>query len=399
MARLLHDWLTGYLEYTDNTEPPLMYRAWVGLSTIAAAMERKCCVEMGFLRFYPNMYVVLVGPSGKCRKGVAMTPGLILLEELGLGDHVIADSITTAQLIVRLASVSQTTINEETKEIITHSSITVFSKELAVFLGDYNEEFIMTLVDWYDCKDRWKRETKNSGTYEIDGVWVNLIGATTPKLLREKLNTAALGGGLTSRMIFVTEFDRDKNISYPTLSDEERKLGKRLVADLNQIHRMMGYFVLTPEYLDYYEDWYQSAKDNPPFKDDRFADYFERRPNHLVKLSMILNASRTDSMVLEVEDLARAVEVLRATERNMPNTFSGVGKNEMADVIDRMVRLLVVRGTKVSKRELVRIFYHDASVTAIEEVMRTLEAMGHATLSYEGSETFIELKPGGKHAS
>jgi sorbitol-specific phosphotransferase system component IIA len=64
-----------------------------------------------------------------------------------------------------------------------------------------------------------------------------------------------------------------------------------------------------------------------------------------------------------------------------------------------MVRLLVVRGTKISKRELVRIFYHDASVTAIEEVLRTLEAMGHATLSYEGSEVFIELKPGRKHAS
>ena len=97
MRRLVPDWLDGYMEYTDNTEPPYLYRMWVGLSTLAAAMERKCCVEMGFLRFYPNMYVVLVGPSGRCRKGVAMTPGLLLLEELGLDNRIIADSITMAQ--------------------------------------------------------------------------------------------------------------------------------------------------------------------------------------------------------------------------------------------------------------------------------------------------------------
>ena len=64
MERRVPDWLAGYLEYTDNTEPPLMYRTWVGLSTIAAAMERKCRVELGFLRFYPNMYIVLVGQVG-----------------------------------------------------------------------------------------------------------------------------------------------------------------------------------------------------------------------------------------------------------------------------------------------------------------------------------------------
>lgn len=394
MRRLVPDWLDGYMEYTDNTEPPYLYRMWVGLSTLAAAMERKCCVEMGFLRFYPNMYVVLVGPSGRCRKGVAMTPGLLLLEELGLDNRIIADSITMAQLIVRLAEATRLDVDEVTKKIYTHSSITVFSKELAVFLGDYNEEFIMTLVDWYDCKDKWRRETRHVGSFSVDGVWVNLIGATTPKLLREKMNTAALGGGLTSRMIFVTEFDRDKNIPNATLSPEEIALGQRLLTDLSTIHRMMGTFTLTPGFLEYYDTWYHKAWHCPPFKDERFADYFERRPSHVIKLAMILSTSHSDDMLVDEHDLDRAIKILEATEQKMPYTFSGVGRNEMADIIDRIIRYLTQKPGRVSKRELVRHFYHDASISTIDEVLRTLHTMGHAELVYEGSETYITLKGG-----
>lgn len=388
--RLEPDWLDGYLAYTENTEPPLMYRVWVGLSALAAALERKCWVSMGFLRFYPNLYVALVGPSGRCRKGVAMTPGLLLLEELQLGGRLIADSITTAQLIVRLAEAERQEIDRETGEIIIHSSITVFSKELAVFLGDYNEEFIMTLVDWYDCKDVWKRETRHSGSFEVNGVWVNLIGATTPKLLREKMNTAALGGGFTSRMIFVTEFNRDKNISNPTLSQEELQLGVRLVSDLHKIHQLKGEFTLTPGFLEFYDDWYTAASVKRPFNDERFEDYFERRPNHVVKLSMLLNVSRTDSMIIEEQDLARAIKIIEATERKMPYTFSGVGKNEQAEIVDRMIRVLMERG-RMSRSELVRLFYHDAGPTVIDEVMRTLEIMKHARREITEHDIFITL--------
>ena len=73
MARELSDWLTKYLEYTENSESPISYHTWCGLSVIAGALQRRVYLKWGLGRvIYPNLYVVLVGPSGRTRKGVAI---------------------------------------------------------------------------------------------------------------------------------------------------------------------------------------------------------------------------------------------------------------------------------------------------------------------------------------
>ena len=82
LKRKLSNWIESFLQYTDNTEPPFLFRKWTAISCIASAMQRKCYVEWGTsLIFYPNLYVVLVGPSAT-GKGTAMNPGLDLLCEI-----------------------------------------------------------------------------------------------------------------------------------------------------------------------------------------------------------------------------------------------------------------------------------------------------------------------------
>ena len=54
--RKLSDWLDAFMEYTENSEPPILYRKWVGLSCIAAALMRKVYIEWGTaLTWYPNL--------------------------------------------------------------------------------------------------------------------------------------------------------------------------------------------------------------------------------------------------------------------------------------------------------------------------------------------------------
>ena len=72
-SRLVPDWIESYLEATDNTEPPILYRTWTAVSVIAAVLQRKVFLEW-HTRIFPNMYIVLVGPPGRCRKGTAMVP-------------------------------------------------------------------------------------------------------------------------------------------------------------------------------------------------------------------------------------------------------------------------------------------------------------------------------------
>jgi len=73
LERQCPDWLTSYMDYTDNTEPLPILRRWCGVAVIAAALQRKCWFDHGRIRWYPNLYIVLVSPPGLGRKNEALT--------------------------------------------------------------------------------------------------------------------------------------------------------------------------------------------------------------------------------------------------------------------------------------------------------------------------------------
>src|SRR3990170_8200696 len=96
------DWLSSYLEYTDNTEPPASYHLWTGISVISGVLQRKVWMEWGHELIYPNMYVVLIGPSGRCRKGTAMNIGKGLLKTIKRSEEHTSELQSPDHLVCRL---------------------------------------------------------------------------------------------------------------------------------------------------------------------------------------------------------------------------------------------------------------------------------------------------------
>src|SRR5512137_2600270 len=148
MIRKLPDFLTTYLEFTKKSEPPTNYHIWTCLSVIAAAMQRKCYLRWGFKTFYPNLYIVLIGPSG-CRKGTAMTIAKDLIRQVN-GISVTSESVTREALIRDMRECVNQYVDPSDGLPHYHSSISVFSEELAVFLGQQNTKFLADLTDWFD---------------------------------------------------------------------------------------------------------------------------------------------------------------------------------------------------------------------------------------------------------
>jgi hypothetical protein len=391
MSRKLGDWLDSYLEFTNNSEPPELFHIWTAISTVAAALQRKCIMNWGKLRFYPNMYIVLVAPSGKARKGTAMGYGKDFLSKLGV--KMAAESITREALVREIMNAADSIINEETGEMSFHSSLTIFAPELVVFLGYNQQQLMMDLTDWYDCghgpDGKWTYRTKTQGTDELTGVWVNMIGATTPELLRSCLSMDAIGGGLTSRIVFVYEEDKRKSCPAPFLSPEEQRLEEALYYDLEQIHLLKGQFKPSSDFIDLWVDWYVKQDRRVVFEDPHLAPYCERRPVHVMKLSIILNACRTEDMVVTSKDLQRAIDLLERTERKMPRTFSGIGKSPHAEVLSKVMTEVGLLG-EVSISDLQRKFYHDADARVLDLIIQTLQSMGFITRTERGSETIIK---------
>jgi hypothetical protein len=392
--RQLDDWLDAYLLYTSNTEPPTQFHRWIGLSVIASALQRKCRLDWGSLTFYPNLYIVLVAPSGRARKGTAMSIGLSMLEEIGI--KLAAESITREALVRELADANLSVVYPDSDRVEFHSSLTIFSPELTVFLGHNNFQLMSDLTDWYDCRTRWVYRTKNMGTDEIMGVWVNLIGATTPSLIQTALPMDAIGGGLTSRIIFVFEQNKGKIVAAPFLTDEERILRTKLIQDLEQIRLLQGQFRVTKQFVPLWVDWYHAQENAPPFNDMRFMGYIERRPNHIMKLCQILNASRTSSMTIDACDLEKAISILNATEKKMPLAFSGVGRLEYADILSDIIEYCFKNKT-VKISDLMTRYASDADPKLMSSIIESLAIRKIVQVGMVGEEKVLryieEAKP------
>lgn len=370
------DWLEDYLEFTSNTEPPDIFRRWVGISCLASVLQRKVFLPRSDdLIIYPNLYIVLVAPPGKARKGTSMKVGFKLLTEPAM-QVVLSAEATTREALIRALNNARLYYRTEDGFEAPHSSLTIYSPELAVFLGNGSTQMYSDLTDWYDCRDVWNYQTKQKETSdELRNVWVNLIGATTPALIQKTIPPDAIGGGLSSRMIFIYANRKGKIVPNPKTTEFERQLRAELLIRLEQIHLLTGPFRVTSAYEELWEKWYQSIEDNPPFKDDKFAGYFERRPEIVLKLSIIMHVSREASMLIEDEDLARAIFTLENAEVNMRQALRGVGQNTYATVIARVIEV-VSRSDRIKYGELLALFLDDVMPSEFDDILVSLEKTG-----------------------
>ena len=379
--RKLSDWISSFIESTEHSEAPLQYRIWVGISCIASCLERKCYLIWSG-RLYPNMFVVLIGNSG-VRKGTAMIPGLSLLQEVGV--NISANAITRQALIRSLVTASKKNpITDKVGLPIYHASITVFWKEMTVFLGYQNNELRSDLCDWYDCDNRWSYETISRDREEVNGVWVNLIAATTPDSLEESLPKSMIGSGLTARIIFVYSDREDKLVWNPFINKEDSILRTNLVSDLRAIRTLQGEFTYTNEFLNRYKPWYEDTRNNPPIKDPRFASYINRRADHLLKLCMVSSASRNNSLIIDESDFIRASEILSTTEVNMPRVWAGVGNNPLAGSIEKIISYIAYNGTTTYKK-LYDNFYRDVSSRDLDQILLGLQTRGKIVINQDGT--------------
>jgi hypothetical protein len=380
MSRILSDWLSSYMELTENSEPPILFRKWSGISCIASALQRKIRVEFGIsLTFYPNLYIVLVGPSAT-GKGTAMQFASDIIGQIP-SIKLSAQATSLQALIRRMKDTNLTDIDLVTGEQQYHSSLTIFSTEFTVFLGYHNKELIAALCEWYDCQPRWSYETIARKKEEIIGVWVNLLAGTTPDAIQSSLPVESIGGGLTSRIIFVYEEKRGKLVIVPTKTEREIMLQQNLISDLEKISMLSGRMQYTEGFLKEYSSWCRNADSNPPFYDRKFDGYCGRRRKHLMTLAMVCNVSRTDDMIMTSEDLIRASTLLAEVEVKMGRVFKGIGRSNIASLInDAIAFVSTSKVPEIPLWQFAKHFEGDMDKFIMDRVTSTMEAMGIITI-------------------
>jgi hypothetical protein len=373
VARRLPDLIEAYLEYTKNTESPLSYHLWSGIAVVASAMERKVYMKWGHSEIFPNLYIVLIGPSG-ARKGEPLMIARDILESVSV--NTIAEAITKQALIKRIKdSIGQF---DDQGQLVMQCAVTVVAEELAIFLGEGDSGFLADLTNWYDARSKWTYETKHAGTDEILGVCVNILASMAPDWIPLSIPQGAIGGGFTSRLIFVVESRKGRNISNPNLHKIDKALLEDIRADLERVKQLVGEITFDPKALAAYEKWYvreeeRASSGRPPLTDPRFAGYVARRATHVKKVSMVVSAARSDSLVIIEEDFDRALRLMETTERTMQDVFGKVGRAAYVGQTQEIMNF-IRRNSPTTRSAVMQAFYRDVDGKVIEIVESTMRA-------------------------
>ncbi len=381
MARELNGWLDNYLKYTEHTESPINYHIWCALSVVAGALQRRVYLRWGLGQvIYPNLYVVLIGASGKTRKGVAIGIAKDFLKSIPTVTVTPESSSGRQAMILAMKRAASNFMDPTDNKIKFHCAVTSFSEELSVFLGQGDIAYLASLTDWYDSKDDWEYETVGRGKDSLQGLCLNLCGGTAPDWIQSMIPQEALGGGFTSRIIFVVE-DKKRQIVPEYIIDEETiKLGEMLHRDLERISNLRGEIKFNNEGKELYKSWYISETEKldngmPAIDDSRFSGYCERRATHLRKLMMVCSASRGDDLLIIAEDFHKAKGLLENVELNMGKTFGGFGKAKTSDEVEVVMNFIRDAGT-TTRKLLLQKFFRDIEPISLSTAEQTLQQMG-----------------------
>lgn len=379
MSRVLEDFITAYLKYTEGTEPPTQYHLWAAISAISSALERKTWMRWGTETIFPNQYIILIGASGRCRKGVCFAIVQDLVKEVGI--KATAESITREALI-RDISEAQSSFSDPDGGTVFHCSLSSYQEELSIFLGQADIKFLADLTDWYNCKNDWTYRTKNMGTDKIQNLCFNLLGGTAPDWLGSIIPQEAIGGGFTARCVFVVEEEKKWLVPRPRLPDSN--LRQALINDLELIHIMAGEMKFSPDAEDMYAEWYQHKSAKTGVKDPKFDSYNERRATHIKKLCMVMSASRGSDRTITVKDFERALYILEDVEKKMSRVFNGLGEARYSRSTALVLEFIMKspKGTCRSS-EILQKFHRDVDAYTLDIIGRTLVGMKVVTSVFE----------------
>jgi hypothetical protein len=378
LARMLKNWLAAYGEYTEVSEAPYTFDFWTGVATIGGALRRQVYIDEVKFKIYPNFYIFFVAPPGVATKSTTLGVGMRLLRQVE-GITMGPSSMTWQGLTKGLAEARQlypmsdpSTTDPLAMDYMPQSCIVCEVSELGTFLDMQNGELVSNLIDLWDGKDvPWERWLSTQAITKIENPLISIVGATTPDWLENNFGQSAIGGGLASRIVFVYGDTKRRFIPYISDLVENRQNAERekaLVHDLREIAKLKGPLTITREARNMVGQWYEDHWTKPVehISGPKFAGYRARKFVHLHKLAMVLSVSQSDSLVIEVEHIKKAFQLLTGIEADMLQVLEAIGKVASSKQMDQILINIRLRGT-CEKQDLWRTCMTSMSMKEFNE--------------------------------
>jgi len=364
-------------------------------------------MPFGTGRVFPNFYTMLIGHPG-ARKSTAIKLGKKLFSAAGYSTYA-AEKTSKEKFLLDLEGLTEDDIadampkrgrNFKTKHGMTHEELTdalfgketrndaalktakevfIVADEFNEFVGSGNLEFLSLLGmlwDWDDEAQDYQFRLKNSKSVSIYQPTISILSGNTHAGFVEAFPPQAIGQGFLSRIILVYGEPSGKKIPFPTIPSDEAKA--EVVARLHEIKKkVIGPITHDKEAHHAFGIIYNTWKD---LEDGRFKHYSSRRYTHLLKLSMLVAATRC-STEITVGDVVYANTILSWTETDMPKALGEFGKSRDSDVASKIMTALYETNRPLAASDLLKIVKNDLDKsTQLVDIMMRLQNSGQIQL-------------------
>jgi hypothetical protein len=350
-----------YVDYTQRSEAPLAYHFFSALVGVAATINRRVWLEMGYYKVFPAMGVIILGPSG-IKKTSSANIVVDLVQSLQV-TNIYSEKLTPEALIEAMRGENATGL--------------IYAPEMAVFLSKqkYMEGIVPLITRFMDCPDYWESGTIMRGKSALRNVAISSLMCSTVDWFISNTPEDMFGGGFIARNILVLQEHSPRVEPIPRPGDPSQR--EKLVHELAHIHTMAGEMYMSKECERRYNDWYGEQKEkNTHPEHEILATYYQRKPGHIQRIAMCLHLAEHQDLELCVSCFDRAVSILEWTEKFLPSMLRQMFKTQVGHDQEIILRTLRSVGGSIQHSKLVHKLQYRMNAAQIRGHISSLKEAG-----------------------
>jgi hypothetical protein len=396
------DFVNDFKRWVGKSECPPEYLEWAALSLLAAAAGNRIFIpyRIGYddIEIYPNLYVILFGPSGnfksftinKVKKILKKVPDYDKRINLYSG-HVTHSGMYDALRTVR-RSKSRKTGAVSTTKMPWAGQFYLLQDELARDVGglEMADQFIRALTGLYHG-EAFDDHTRTHGHVHLEDFCINWFAASTLDWAITSISPNTIMSGFFGRIVAVNcgySKERIAPFQQHRPTDWETNYS-RLVGHIDAIMQSEGPIPLSEEAMEIDEKWYMSRERTTT--DDFALQVIQRQHDLALKLSLLLTLSHSDISInkrtgqiemdvteISGEDLATAQDMTLRVLKWQKEILPSIRKGAHGTPQEKLLEIILsaegwVPHTKIFKIAFDKYGMHSAHM---EELLNTWQEAG-----------------------
>lgn len=369
--------IADYIKFAQSiTDAPIEFHLGAGLTALSTVCGARITYPgFGGRNQWPNLYTLLIAPSGLYRKSTSVGIAEDLISSVS--PDLILSGEQSREKFLNLLKINPNVLYP----------ISEFAAVLSMWNRDYAQGFREIVVDLFDCRSEYHRQTVKDGKLIIHKPALNILAASTVDWLREKLTEGDLRGGLMGRFILIPGINKsdDKGLN-PVIDSEARQ---SLVDFLRGIHELDKSWVDVRDILTEYNYWVsRTEKELEKNYNPELLGFQSRIAAHTLKLAVLFAISdlgKQPKYVLDIEHFYKAREMskwLGQCSAEMVET--GFVKSKFEHEVQRLLGY-ASRNGGISRQEAVRLMH--LNVKQFDLVVEAGVTRGQLRIEKEATKT------------